>query len=199
MVAYGQISRLRLHAARIRSKPPRRRSSWSRPHLFGCPEGGVIRVDFKHPIRGGGSSSSNRSPRPAEKLFVKSIFKWKIGYFVCFVLWNCWVASDKRHDNNNSCGQLQTVYSKWLRPCRTRLSTLFSKVHGKRNKSAGKKKKPGSGGRAGQKECTVHIMAITHNGTKSCAKGTPCSQTSRTHTAASARAETRPDDTEISQ
>ena len=39
---------------------------------------GVIRVDFQHPHQGDGSSSSNRSPRPAKKLF-NSIFNWKIG------------------------------------------------------------------------------------------------------------------------
>ena len=51
------------NAARIRSRPSRRRSSWSTPHPMGCPVCGVIRVGFQHPNRGDGSSSSNRSPK----------------------------------------------------------------------------------------------------------------------------------------
>ena len=50
------------HATRIRSKPSRRRSSWSKPHLIECPVCGVNRVDFQQPEGDDGSSSSNRSP-----------------------------------------------------------------------------------------------------------------------------------------
>ena len=39
--------------------------------LIECPVCGLIRVDSQHPNRGDGA-------RPAEKLFVKSIFKWGI-------------------------------------------------------------------------------------------------------------------------
>ena len=55
------------HATRIRSKPSRRRSLWSKPHLIGCPVCGVIRVHFQHPNRGVGSRSSNRSSRGHRK------------------------------------------------------------------------------------------------------------------------------------
>ena len=64
------------HTARIRSEPSRRRSSWYKPHLFACPVCGVIRVYFRHPNRGDGSSSGNARARAAGKLFVTSIFKW---------------------------------------------------------------------------------------------------------------------------
>ena len=55
------------HVARFRSEPSRRRSSWPKPHLFGCPVCGVIRVDFQHPNRGDGSSGSNRSAKASGK------------------------------------------------------------------------------------------------------------------------------------
>ena len=42
------------HAARNRSKPSRRRSSWSKSYVFGCLVCGIIRVDFQHPNRGDG-------------------------------------------------------------------------------------------------------------------------------------------------
>ena len=82
------------HAACIRSKPSRRRSSWSKPHLFGCPVCGVIRIDFQHPNRGNGPSV-----RAAEKLFVRSVFKWD---WVKFFLLCC-----KRHGNCN--GHLRAI------------------------------------------------------------------------------------------
>ena len=56
MVTYGQLSFKTAHAARIRSKPSRKRSLSSKPHLFACPVCGVIKVDFQHPERGDVSS-----------------------------------------------------------------------------------------------------------------------------------------------
>ena len=40
-------------AACIRSKPSRRRSSWSKAHLMGFPVCGVTSVDFQHPTKWG--------------------------------------------------------------------------------------------------------------------------------------------------
>ena len=47
---------------------------------LGVPCGGVelLRVGFQHLIRGGGSSSSNRSPRPVGKFVVNSFVKWNL-------------------------------------------------------------------------------------------------------------------------
>ena len=67
------------HAARIRSKPSRRRSSWSKPHLFGCPVCGVIRADLRHPNRGDGSSSGNRSRECSGKNLRQVYFQVELG------------------------------------------------------------------------------------------------------------------------
>ena len=69
------------------------------------------------------------------------------------------------------------------------------KTHGESNKPAGQKKKSGSGGRAGQKWCTVH-RTTTHNNAECYAQGTPRPQRRSTYTAAVVGAQTRSDDTE---
>ena len=81
MVIYLRTSFCRngyAHATRIRPKPSRRRSSWSKPHLVGYPVCGLIRVDFQYPTtnRVTEKAAANGRPRPAEKLVIISICKW---------------------------------------------------------------------------------------------------------------------------
>ncbi|CAN0529257.1 unnamed protein product, partial [Scytosiphon promiscuus] len=74
-------------------------------------------------------------------------------------------------------------------------SGVPAKRHGKINKPAGRKKRSGSGGSAGQKWCSTH-KSTTHNDAECYAQGAPRPQVSSAHTAAVMGAQTRPDDTE---
>ena len=65
--------------------------------LIGCPVGGVIRVAFQHPSWGDGL-------RPAEKLFVKSIFRREI--LVCQLTTIC--------SEETSCFFLGFITSRFL-------------------------------------------------------------------------------------
>ena len=81
MVTYVRTNFFRngyAHAARIRSKLSRRRLPWSKPHFFGCPVYGVIRVDFQHPNRIDGSSSGNRSREGSGKT-LQAYFQVELG------------------------------------------------------------------------------------------------------------------------
>ena len=93
MVTYGQTSSKTATPMPHASGRTRcgRDVSWSKPHLIGCPVRGVFRVDFQHPKRGDGSSSSNQQSiarGQRKKMCGKSISEWNRldGIDVCTVL-----------------------------------------------------------------------------------------------------------------
>ena len=70
------------HAIRISSKPSQRRSSWSKPHLIGCPVCGVIRANFQHPKRGDGLARGQRE-KSFSTLFSSGIGWMKFIFVLC--------------------------------------------------------------------------------------------------------------------